>query len=491
MNEDDLGEGERIEVELGSEVRVKDISGLTCDSRQVEPGFLFAALPGTVADGRMFIAEAMARGAVAVLAPPGTRVDSPDRKVPLLIDDNPRRRFALMAARFFAKQPATVAAVTGTNGKTSVVSFARQLWTRLGHKAASMGTLGISAPGLELPGSLTTPDPVDLHRALSRLAGDGVDYLALEASSHGLDQYRLDGVEINIAAFTNLSRDHLDYHGSMDAYLAAKRRLFVEVMKPAGVAVLNADSEPFQALRQTAGVRRQRVISYGREGDDIRLVACRSLPGGLGLKLHVDGKDYDVDLPLVGAFQAENALCALGIVFACNGGGTQAAVEALETLEEVPGRMQKVATHPSGAGVFVDYAHTPDALARVLETLRGHASGNLVVVFGCGGERDPGKRPEMGRIACRLADRVIVTDDNPRGEDAAQIRRQIIDACEDAREIGDRAEAIGEALAGLKSGDLLVVAGKGHESGQIVGDQVLPFNDAETVGAILGGEGGQ
>ncbi len=489
-------QGERNKVEQGTEIRVKDIAGLTCDSRKVEPGFLFAALPGTRADGLNFIPEAIKRGAVAILAPPGARIDSPDRKVPLLIDDNPRRRFALMAARFFEKQPSRVAAVTGTNGKTSVVLFTRQIWERLGHKAASMGTLGVSAPGaapgvasgLETSGSLTTPDPVALHRALKELAESGVDYLAMEASSHGLHQYRLDGVKIHVAAFTNLSRDHLDYHDSMEDYQEAKMRLFVEVMKPGGVAVLNADSDAFEAFRQTAEVRRQRVISYGREGEDIRLENTEPLADGQNLKLYVKGEHYDVTLPLVGDFQAENALCALGVVLA-NGEDAKAAVAALETLKEAPGRIQKVAVHPNGAGVFVDYAHTPEALLSVLGALRSHVEahegGRLVLVFGCGGDRDPGKRPEMGRIAKRLADDVIVTDDNPRSEDPAEIRKQILAACEGAREIGDRAEAITAALSRLGSKDILVVAGKGHETGQIVGDQILPFDDAKVIRSVL------
>lgn len=484
MRLNDLINGEHTKVEQGAEARDRDIAGLTCDSRQVAPGFLFAALPGTQADGRTFIAEAVKRGAVAVLAPSGAEIRLPDRTIPLLIDDNPRRRFALMAARFFPGQPATTAAVTGTNGKTSVVSFVRQMWRHPGRKAASMGTLGVVAPGLAIPGSLTTPDPVQLHKTLHKLAEAGVDHLALEASSHGLDQYRLDGVKIDVAAFTNLSRDHLDYHGSMAAYLDAKKRLFADILKPDGVAVINADSDCFTALRKIAEGRGQRVIGYGRKGAEVRLLGIDPLPGGQRLKLAVDGARYALTLPLVGAFQAENALCALGIVIAC-GEDPKSAVAALETLEGVPGRLQKVATHPGGADVFIDFAHTPEALANVLAALRSHAEERLVVVFGCGGDRDPGKRAEMGRIACALADDVIVTDDNPRRENPAAIRRQILDACAKAREIGDRAEAIKTALTELAANDLLVVAGKGHETGQIVGAEILPFDDAEVVRAAL------
>ncbi len=461
-----------------------DIVGLTCDSRLVEPGFLFAALPGASADGRAYIEEALKRGAVAVLAPPGTRLGDMGKQVSLLTDDNPRRRYALMAARFFDLQPPTVAAVTGTNGKTSVVTFARLIWTRLGRKAASMGTLGMDPPTMEKTSNLTTPDPAELHRNLKYLAESGVECLAMEASSHGLDQHRLDGVRVSVAGFTNLSRDHLDYHGTMEAYLEAKQRLFVEIMGPGGTAVINADSDQFEALSQTAVICRQRVISYGHQGNDIRLRNSTPTPEGQRLSLTVMDRDYDVVLPLAGGFQSENALCALGLVLA-GGEEPQDAVAALETLAEVPGRVNRAARLANGAMVYVDYAHTPDALASVLRALRPHAEGRLVVVFGCGGDRDPGKRPEMGRIACGLADSVIVTDDNPRGEDPAEIRGQIVAACPSARDIGDRAKAIRLAIGGLEAGDLLIVAGKGHETGQIAGGKVRPFNDAEVVRAAV------
>ena len=462
-----------------------DIVGLTCDSRLVEPGFLFAALAGVRADGRAFIPEAMRRGAAAVLAPPGTRIETREPPVPLLVDDNPRRRFALMAARFFASQPRTVAAVTGTNGKTSVVSFLRQVWTRLGRQAAGLGTLGIAAPGLEVAGSLTTPDPVELHRILADLAGRGVECLAMEASSHGLAQHRLDGVRVAAGAFTNLSRDHLDYHGSMESYLEAKTRLFSDIMGAGGVAVVNADAPYGEAVRAACAARGQRIITYGARGEDIRLEDAAPLPEGQRLRLTVMGRAHTVTLPLVGAFQAENALCALGLALAC-GEDAERAVAALEGLDGAPGRVQRIAGHPGGAAVFVDYAHTPDALASVLGALRPHTRGRLFVVFGCGGDRDPGKRPQMGRTACALADVVIVTDDNPRSEDAARIRRQILAACEGARDIADRRQAIAAAVAELRPGDLLVVAGKGHEQGQIVGDEVRPFDDAEVLSAVIG-----
>ncbi len=461
-----------------------NIAGLTCDSREVKPGFLFAALPGTETDGRKYIGEAMERGAVAILAPPGTTVDTGGDSFPLLIDDNPRRRFALMAARFFAHQPNVVAAVTGTNGKTSVVTFLRQMWTRMGRNAASMGTLGITAPDWSVPGNLTTPDPVALHRNLSDLAARGVECLALEASSHGLAQSRLDGIQIDAAAFTNLSRDHLDYHGTFEAYLTAKTRLFGDILAPDGFAVLNADSAPSAPIQSVCRARGIRIITYGARGADVRVEKIIPLPDGQHLELTVAGKSYAVVLPLVGGFQVGNALCAIALAIVC-GGNCDDAVTCLERLEGAPGRVQKVASLANGASGYVDYAHTPDALENVLGALRPHAAGRLHVVFGCGGDRDPGKRPEMGRIAATLADRAIVTDDNPRTEDAAEIRRHIMAACPGGVEIGDRAEAVAEAVAGLDAGDILVVAGKGHETGQIVGTDVHPFDDVSVLAAAM------
>ncbi len=465
------------------------IAGLTCDSRQVEPGYLFAALPGVHADGRDFIGQALARGAAAVLAPPGTVIPArdPEPPVPLLIDENPRRQFALMAARFFGRQPERVAAVTGTNGKTSVVHFLRHIWSRLGHKAAALGTLGVTGADVDMPGGLTTPDPVALHRALARMADGGIDRLAIEASSHGLDQYRLDGVRVAVGAFTNLSRDHLDYHGSMDAYLASKLRLFTEVMAPGGWVVVNGDAPEARAVKSAARAAGHRVLSFGVAGRHIRLLEVEALPQGQRLRFTINGRTRTVTLPLLGGFQGANALCALGLALA-TGAEEDAAAEALETLEGVPGRLQRigVAGGPGGdVAAYVDYAHTPDALGNVLEALRPHARGRLHVVFGCGGDRDAGKRPEMGRIAGDLADVVIVTDDNPRTEDAAAIRRQIIAACPGGREIGDRAEAIRAAVAGLGPGDLLVVAGKGHEQGQIIGAETRPFDDAQVLADAL------
>ncbi len=461
-----------------------DITGLTCDSRQVEPGFLFAALPGTRADGRAYIGDALRRGAVAVLAPAGTDVAATAPAVATMTAANPRRQYALMAANFFEAQPETIAAVTGTNGKTSVVTFLAQIWRALGRKAASAGTLGVLAPGFENRVSLTTPDSADLHRNLRDLERFGIECVALEASSHGLQQHRLDGVRVRLAAFTNLTRDHLDYHRDMNDYLAAKLRLFTDILSSDGAAVVNADSDHAGAVVAACRARGLRVSTYGRAGDSVRLEASEPLAAGQKIALVVGGVRKTVILPLVGAFQASNALCALALAIA-SGEDAAAATECLENLTGAPGRVQLAGRHPNGAAVFVDYAHTPDALANVLTALRPHAAGRLHVVFGCGGDRDPGKRPQMGDIARRLADVAIVTDDNPRSENAAAIRRQILAACPDARDIGDRAEAIRVAIAGLAAGDLLVVAGKGHERGQIVGDRTLPFEDARAVRAAL------
>lgn len=467
-----------------------EVIGLTADSRQVRPGFLFAALPGSCLDGRDFIDDAVARGAVAVLAPQGTTVSERRAPVAMLADDNPRRRLALMAARFHGRQPATIAAVTGTNGKTSVASFTRQIWAALGHRAAAIGTLGVTAPHPERPmhrpGRLTTPDPVALHADLKALAEAGFEHLALEASSHGLHQHRLDGVRVMAAGFTNLGRDHLDYHRTMDAYLAAKRHLFDQVMAPGGVAVLNADAPEFAALAEVCRGRRHRILNFGRAGADIRLDGITPSPRGQRLQVTAFGEARSMLLPMVGTFQAFNALCALGLAVA-TGADPAAAMAACERLAGVPGRLQLAARHRDGAPIYVDYAHTPDALRCVLEALRPHAAGRLIVVFGCGGDRDRGKRPVMGRIADAMADLVIVTDDNPRGEDPLAIRREILAGSPGAREIGDRAEAIGAAVDGLAAGDLLLIAGKGHETGQVVGQETLPFNDV-AVARLAAGE---
>ena len=463
-----------------------DILGLTSDSRAVKPGYLFAALSGRSADGRRFLDDAVKRGASAVLA------DRPvELPVPVVVDANPRRCLALMAALYYAPQPATVAAVTGTNGKTSVAAFLRQIWQSAGLKAASLGTTGIVGPGIEKPGSLTTPDPVELHKELQELARMGVDHLALEASSHGLDQFRLDGVKLAAAGFTNLTRDHLDYHPDMAAYFTAKTRLFAELLPRDGAAVIAIDQREGVELAELCRGRGIKTVTYGRaERAELRLVRAEPKDAGIGIEISLAGQRHGLDLPLLGGFQAMNALCALGLALV-TGIKAEVGLGALRHLRGAPGRMEDVATHSSGAKVIVDYAHSPDALETALKALRPHGRGRLVLVFGCGGDRDKGKRPLMGAIAQRLADLVFVTDDNPRSEDPAAIRRAILAACPKAREIADRREAIRTAAALLRKGDLLLIAGKGHESGQIMGSKTLPFSDKDearaAIAALAGG----
>ncbi len=458
-----------------------DIRGLSADSRQVGPGFLFAALPGAKTDGRRFIDQAIAKGAVAVLAEPDTEVPA---GAVLVADENPRRRLALMAAKFFARQPRHIAAVTGTSGKTSTVEFTRQLWARLGRNAASLGTLGLVLPGRSEYLALTTLDPVELHRRLAEIVNRGVEHLAIEASSHGLDQFRIDGVKISAAAFTNLSRDHLDYHQTPAAYFAAKRRLFAEVMEPGHSAVLNADAQEYADLAAVCRARRHRIIGFGRHAGELRVLS--QTPEADGQRLHLDlfGRRTDIFFPVAGFFQVENLLAALGLIVA-EEEPLDRALEAASQMTGVHGRIERVARHPNGAPIYVDYAHKPGALEAVLTALRPHARGKLLVVFGCGGDRDRGKRPEMGEIAERLADVVIITDDNPRGEDPAAIRAEILAATRKAREIGDRRQAIREAVGELTANDLLVIAGKGHEPGQIIAGVTHPFDDSDEARAAV------
>lgn len=454
-----------------------DIRGLASDSRDVRSGYLFAALAGARARGTDFIPDAVARGAAAVLAPEGTDPDAAGPRARLVTDPNPRRRLALMAARFHGSQPKVVACVTGTNGKTSVTEFTRQLWEASGRKAATLGTLGARADGLCRPLRHTTPDPVTLHRVLAELAARNIDHLALEASSHGLAQHRLDGVNVVAAAFTNLTRDHMDYHADRAAYLEAKAGLFERVMAADGTAVLNADDEHSAGIAARCRARGQRVLTFGENGADLRLLHRRDTPAGQELSVAIFESAHRVALPLPGAFQACNALAAAGLALA-TGVAPAAIPAALGSLRGVRGRLERIAGHPAGATVFVDYAHTPDALSAVLRAARPLAAGKLVLVFGCGGERDAGKRHAMGRVASALADRIFVTDDNPRGEDPAAIRRAILEGCPEATEIGDRGGAIRAAVRCLAGGDVLLVAGKGHERGQTVGDRVIDFDDA-------------
>jgi len=468
-----------------------EITGVTADSRQVRPGFLFAALRGALTDGRRFAGEAVAKGAVAILTddPEALALDeAASGRVAIVADPNPQRLLALAASRLYPARPKTIAAVTGTNGKTSVAHFTREIWQALGHKSASLGTLGVVVGSQRHAGALTTPDPVALHRTLSELVGSGVDHAAIEASSHGLAQYRLDGITAAAAAFTNLTRDHLDYHGDMESYRAAKDRLFTALLAPGGTAVLNADSPEFARLAALIRGRGGKVIAYGGAADaDLRLIGRLPHRGGQRASLGLFGERFEIELKLIGDFQAMNVLAALGLALA-TGSELGRAVAALALLSTVPGRMQLVG-EVNHAAVFVDYAHTPDALATVLAAARPHAEGRLVVVFGAGGDRDSGKRPLMGEVATKGADLVYVTDDNPRTERAGDIRRAILTAAPGAIEIGDRRAAIETAIGALAPGDVLVIAGKGHETGQIVGRETLPFDDAIVARDVIAARG--
>jgi UDP-N-acetylmuramoyl-L-alanyl-D-glutamate--2,6-diaminopimelate ligase len=459
-----------------------EIRGITADSREARPGWLFAALPGARADGTRYISDAIGRGAAAILSRNEAAAGMPPG-VPVLVSAEPRRALALMAARLFPAQPATTVAVTGTSGKTSVAEFTRQIFGQLGHEAASLGTLGLVKPGGSVYGGLTTPDPVFLHRTLAELAGEGVTHLAFEASSHGLDQFRLDGVRLRAAAFTNLGRDHLDYHPSMDAYLAAKLRLFTELLPPDGTAVVNADAGHTSRVAAAARDAGRTVMTVGRKGSALVLEHLAPDRFAQLMRVRSDDKSFDIRLPLLGAYQADNALLAAGLAVAA-GDSAGRVLSVLPKLRGVKGRLEIMGLARGGL-VVIDYAHKPDALEAALQALRPFAPGRLVCVFGCGGDRDRGKRPIMGRIAASLANTVIVTDDNPRSEDPRAIRADILAGAPGAREIGDRAEAIRAGARLLGAGDVLLVAGKGHETGQIVGSTVLPFSDHDAVRDVL------
>ena len=471
------------------------LAGLTLDSRTVRPGYLFAAVAGSRADGASYVSDAIRRGAVAVLAANDAALPAIDPGIAVVRDANPRRRIALMAASFAGLQPGTIAAVTGTNGKSSIVHFVRQVWTALGLKAASVGTLGIVSPGFVRDAGLTTPDPVQLHADLATLAREGVTHLAIEASSHGLHQHRLDGLRLSAAVFSNLTHEHLDYHPSMDAYFAAKARLFVELLPSDGTAIVNADSDHLARLAEICFRRGIRFWTYGAKGREFRLLDSRPTANGQHLVIEALGERHELELPLIGGFQASNALAALGVVVA-TGGDTARAVAALATVSGAPGRLQLVAHHEGGSPVFVDYAHKPEALETVLATLRPFVKGKLVVVFGCGGDRDRAKRPVMGEIATRLADLAIVTDDNPRSEEPHAIRAEIIRGMPATRsnfhEAADgRRAAIARGLSALsRAEDLLLIAGKGHETGQTIKGVVHPFDDAQVARELAGARGG-
>ncbi len=461
------------------------IEGVTADSRKVKPGYLFAALPGAKADGRTFIPGAIQAGAAAVL----TGEDAEAIAAPVVRALDVRRAYALAAGAFYGAQPAICVAVTGTNGKTSVAAFCRQIFDRLGRRSASMGTLGVTlgprAGGEQImPPGLTTPDAADVAERLADLASRGVTHLAMEASSHGIDQRRLDGVHLAAAGFLNLTQDHLDYHGAMDAYRAAKLRLFERLLPRGRAAVLNADSDAFSAFAAAAVGAGHTVLSVGEQGQALRLVERQAVAEGQRLTILANGQAFTALLPLAGAFQASNALVAAGLCIAA-GEAPGEVLTALEHVEGAPGRLQRIGAGPKGGEAYIDYAHTPDGLKTVLEALRPHARGRLIVVFGAGGDRDRAKRPLMGAAAVDGADLVFVTDDNPRGEEPAAIRAAILAAAPGAREIGDRRQAIAAAVSELRDGDVLVVAGKGHEQGQIVGSLVLPFDDAAETAAAL------
>ncbi len=463
------------------------ITAITADSREVTRGAIFAALEGTWSDGLTYLPQALEKGAGAVLLRSGRGLPGAV-PVPVIYAKDPRKALSRLAARIHPGQPDMIAAVTGTNGKTSVAGFLRQIWAGLGHRAASMGTLGIVSPDETLPLAHTTPDPVKLHSQLHHLKQQAVSHLVLEASSHGLAQARLDQVHLKAAGFTNLTRDHLDYHGTMEAYRDAKLGLFTRVLPMDGTAVVNLAGAGGPLFTEAARAAGRRVLTVGTPGAILSLEHCAPVASGMGVRLAMAGQVLDLIMPLYGRFQAENALVALGLACA-TGNEFMDAARMLAHLQGAPGRLERIGASGRGAPVFVDYAHTPDALETVLRALKPHVTGRLHVVFGCGGDRDAGKRPQMGAVAARIADIVTVTDDNPRGEDPAEIRRAIMRTCPGALEIGDRAQAIAQAVHGLEAGDVLIVAGKGHETGQIVGETVLPFSDGDVLRSLLPSSG--
>ncbi len=471
-----------IDALLASSAGDVQITSITADSRQVAHGALFVAVPGSKADGSTFAGEAVTKGASAIVISANASVDA---AVPVLKVEEPRRFLSLAAARFFGVQPAVMTAVTGTAGKTSVASFTRQIWAHAGFAAAMIGTTGVIAPGRASYGTLTTPDPVSLHKLLAELSREGVTHAAMEASSHGLDQHRLDGVKLAAAAFTNLGRDHMDYHPTVEHYLASKMRLFSLLPKGAPAVIFADDAYSLHAI-EAAGRAGCEVLTVGRKGTFLTLKRVEHFRHKQMAEIHCGADIYEVDIPLAGDFQVANALVAAGLAMS-TGVSPAAVMAALGKLVGASGRLELVGHTVDGALAYVDYAHKPDALENVLTSVRPFTTGRVIVVFGCGGDRDKGKRPLMGEIAARLADVVIVTDDNPRSEVPAVIRSEILAAAPNAIEIPDRAEAIRTACGMLKSGDTLIVAGKGHEEGQIVGDKVLPFSDQAEIDKALGG----
>jgi UDP-N-acetylmuramoyl-L-alanyl-D-glutamate--2,6-diaminopimelate ligase len=450
-----------------------EVTGFAIDHRKVARGSVFGAFKGAVFNGEDFIGQAVDRGAVAVVAGPEAEV----ARVPLLSDPEPRRLFAELAAKFYAPYPDTVVAVTGTNGKTSTVEITRQIWRMLGHRSASIGTLGVTTSDDQVKTGLTTPDIVTFLNNMAGLKRMGMTHVAYEASSHGLDQHRAEGVPLAAAAFTNFSRDHLDYHGTMKEYFEAKMRLFERLLPPGKPAVVWADDPKSEEVIERASAAGHEMLTVGRKGQAIRLVEQTPTALGQTLMLEHAGKAYRLALPLIGAYQASNVLTAAGLVLA-TGGEWNATFSAMQRVSPVRGRLERAVISRAGVPVYIDYAHTPDALEAAIAALRAHVEGRLITVFGAGGDRDQGKRPQMGVVASRLSDIVIVTDDNPRSEDPALIRSAIMAGASGAKEVPGRREAIAEAIRIARSGDIVLVAGKGHETGQIVGDRVLPFDDA-------------
>ena len=461
------------------------VTGFAIDNRKVAPGCVFGAFAGASVNGEDFVPAAVKAGAIAVVARAQAKVEGAAH----IADAMPRRAFARLAAKFFTPVPETIVAVTGTNGKTSTVEMCRQIWRMSGHRAASIGTLGVTTADESVSTGLTTPDIVTFLANMSGLAREGVTHVAYEASSHGLVQYRNEGLRVKAGAFTNLSRDHLDYHHTMEDYFAAKMRLFAEVIEPGGTAVIWADDAWSAKASEQAMTRGLSLFTVGEKGDAIRLLARTLSQLGQVLEIEFDGQKRKVSLPLIGAYQAANALIAAGLVLA-TGGEAGATFDALSRLQPVRGRLERAAITRAGTPVYVDYAHTADALKAAIAALRPHVAARLIVVFGAGGDRDTGKRPEMGKVAGELADLAIVTDDNPRGEDPAEIRAQVLAGGQGLREIGDRRSAIASAVAEARKDDIVLIAGKGHEQGQIIGRgadlRVLPFDDVTVVREVAG-----
>lgn len=452
----------------------KIVTGFAIDHRKIAPGTVFGAFEGAAFNGEDFIDDAIAAGAVAVVARPEAVV----RGAMHVAEANPRQAFAHLAAKFFRPFPDHVAAVTGTNGKTSTAELTRQLWRMAGHNAASIGTLGITTASDQAKTGLTTPDIVTFLSNMSGLAREGVSHAIFEASSHGLSQYRSEGVPVSVAAFTNLSRDHLDYHGTMEAYFEAKMRLFDEVVDESGCAVIWADDVWSDQAIARARKRELRLITVGEKGKGIQLLSRQPTQLGQTLELRIQGDVHKLKLPLIGAYQAANALVAAGVVMA-SGGEVESLLSHLARLQPVRGRLERAVITKSGAPVYVDYAHTPDGLRAAIAALRPHTKGKLITVFGAGGDRDTGKRPEMGAVAVADSDIVIVTDDNPRSEDPSLIRADVMAGAKGAHEIGDRRYAIAFAIEHAEPDDIVLIAGKGHEQGQIIMGRVLPFDDVE------------